>query len=84
MPNLTVRNTPKERCTVLKRHARRNRRSLNAEVPAMLAHKAEMAQRGARAAKAMKELDGMRAEIARKYPNQPGSVELIRQDRDAR
>lgn len=84
MSNLTVRNIPEKHYALLKRHARRNRRSLNAEVLAMLADKAEMARRRASAGKAMKELDRMRDEIARKHPNQPDSVELIREDRDSR
>ena len=84
MPNLTVRNIPKEHYTLLKRHARINRRSLNAEVLAMFSDQAEMARRRAGAAKAMKELDRMRAEIARRYPDQPDSVALIREDRGRR
>jgi plasmid stability protein len=84
MPNLTVRNIPKEHYIVLKRDARRNRRSLNAEVLAILADKAEMAQRRTQAAKVMAEIDRIREEIARKYPGQPDSVDLIREDRDHR
>jgi hypothetical protein len=32
----------------------------------------------------MKRIDKIREEIARKYPNQPGSADLIREDRDSR
>ncbi len=50
----------------------------------MLSDKADMARGRRRAAKALKELDKLREEIALKYPNQPDSVELIREDRDSR
>lgn len=81
MPNLTVRNIPKEVYALLKKEAKRQNRSLNAEVLAILADKAEMARRRANAAKAMAEIDRIREEIAEKYPNQPDSVELLREDR---
>jgi len=84
MPNLTVRNIPKEVYAVLRQDAKRNRRSLNAEILAMLSDKAEMARRRAEAAKVIPELRKIREEIARKYPNQPDSVDLIREDRDSR
>jgi plasmid stability protein len=84
MPNVTVRRIPKDAYAVLKRDAKRHRRSLNAEILALFADKAEMARRRASAAKAMTEIDRIREEIARKYPNQPDSAELIREDRDSR
>lgn len=84
MRNLTVRRIPKDIYAVLRRDAKRHGRSLNAEILAMLADKADMARRRARAAEAMKRLDVLRAEIARKYPNQPDSTALIREDRDSR
>jgi plasmid stability protein len=84
MPDLTVRKIPKDVYAVLRRDAKRHGRSLNAEVLAMLADKAEMARRRAEAAKAMQEIGKLREEIARKYPNQPDSVALIREDRESR
>jgi plasmid stability protein len=84
MPNLTVRNIPDSVYATLQSDARRNRRSLNAEILAILADKAEMARRRARAAEAMKRLDILQAELARDYPNQPASADLIREDRDSR
>jgi len=54
------------------------------EFLAMLADKKEMARRRAGAARAMKRIDKIREEIAKKYPNQPDSVDLIREDRDSR
>lgn len=84
MPSLTVRNIPGDVYAVLQQDARRHGRSLNAEILTILADKAEMAQRRAEAAKAMQRIDKLRAEIARKYPSQPDSVDLIREDRDSR
>jgi plasmid stability protein len=84
MPNITVRNIPEADYSVLRRDAKRHGRSLNAEFLAMLADKKDMARRRAGAARAMKRIDKIREEIARKYPNQPDSVDLIREDRDSR
>lgn len=84
MPNLTVRRIPKDTYAVLRRDAKRHGRSLNAEILAMLADKADMARRRASAAKALEELAKLREEIAREYPNQPDSADLIREDRDSR
>ncbi len=84
MPNLTVRRIPKGDYAALKRDAKRNRRSINAEVLAMLADRAEMARRREQAAKAIPELLRLRNEIARKYPSHLDSVDLIREDRDSR
>lgn len=84
MPNLTVRNIPKSVYAALKQDAKRHHRSLNAEILAMLEDKAEMARRRASAARAMDEIDILREEIARKYPNQPDSVDLIREIREER
>jgi plasmid stability protein len=82
MPNITVRNIPEAEYSVLRRDAKRHGRSLNAEFLAMLADKKEIARRRAGAVRAMKRIDKIRQEIAAKYPNQPDSVELIREDRD--
>jgi plasmid stability protein len=84
MPNLTVRKIPKDIYAVLKQDAKRHRRSLNAEILALLADKADMARRRAQAARVIPELRRLRAEIARKYPPQPDSADLIREDRDSR
>jgi len=84
MPSLMLRNIPNDAYTALKREAKRNHRSLNAEVLALLRDKAEMARRRARAAQAMKRLDVLQTELVRDFPNQPSSVELIREDRDLR
>ena len=84
MPNLTVRNIPKGDYALLKADAKRNRRSVNAEVLAIFADKAGMARRRMQAAKVWPRIRRLSEEIARKYPNQPDSTELIREDRDSR
>ena len=84
MANLTVRNIPAKDYAELQLDARQNRRSINAEFLILLADRAEMNRRRRQAAKAMKRIKRIREEVARKYPNQPDSVDLIREDRDSR
>ncbi len=84
MPNVTVRNIPKEDYTELQQEAQENRRSVNAELLRAIAETAEARRRRKQADRAMRELDKLRQRIARKYPNAPESVMLIRQIRDAR
>jgi hypothetical protein len=84
MPNLTVRNIPESDYTELQRDAKHKRRNINAEILKLLADKAEMNHCRRHAAKVMKRIDKIREEIARRYPNQPDSVDLIREDRDTR
>ena len=84
MANLVVREIPENQYKLLRSDARRNRRSLNAELLAMIAERAELARRRREAGKAMRRLDKLRVEISRKYPNAPESVELIRELRDSR
>jgi len=84
MPKLGGRKILKQDDAEIQRGARQNRSSLKAEILKLRADKAEMARRHASAAKAMKELDKLRLETSRKYPNQPDSADLIREDRDTR
>jgi len=84
MANLTVRNIPEKDYAELQQDAKQNRRSINAEILRLLADKAGMNRRRRHAARVMKRIDKIREEIARKYPNQPDSVDLIREDRDSR
>lgn len=84
MPNLTVRNIPKDIYKRLRERARSRGRSLNAEILAILADEDAWALRRLEVAAVLPELDKMRAELARKYSNVPESVELIREDRDSR
>jgi len=82
MPSLTVRNIPEADYSVLRRDAKRHGRSLNAELLAMLADKKDMARRRASAARAMKRIDKLWERVGKKYPTQPDSAALIREDRD--
>jgi len=84
MASVTVRGIPGHVHAALREEARRNARSLNAEIVATLSDKAQMARRRKRAAKALHELDRMRKEIAEQHPSQPDSVELLREDRYGR
>jgi len=82
MPNITVRNIPEADYAALRRDAKRHGRSLNAEFLAMLADKTELARQRARAAMAMQRIDELWKRIGKKYPHQPDSTALIREDRD--
>lgn len=84
MPNLTVRNIPKHIYKFLKESAKSHGRSLNAEILAILADEDGWELRRREIAAVLPELDKARAELARKYPDAPESVELIREDRDSR
>lgn len=83
MPNLTVRNIPKGTYAELQVEARRNQRSMNAEILKLLADKVEMGRRRRQAAKVLARLGQIRDDIAHEHPNQPDSVDLIREDRDS-
>jgi plasmid stability protein len=80
MANLTLRNIPARTYAALEREARQNCRSLNAEILNILADRAELARRRKRAAKVLAKLDRIRFEIARENPNQPDSIDFIRED----
>jgi len=84
MANYTVRNISEEDYRELRQDARQNRRSINAEFLKLLADKTEMNKRRRNAARVMKRIAKIRGEIARNYPNQPDSVDLIREARDSR
>ncbi len=84
MANFTVRNIPEKEYAELQQDAKQNRRSVNSEILNLLADNAAMNRRRRHAAKVMKRIGRIREEIARNYPNQPDSVDLIREDRDGR
>jgi plasmid stability protein len=84
MPNLTVGEIPKDIYKRLKENARRNHRSLNAEIVAILNDEDGWIRRRREIAAVLPDLDQARTELASKYPNAPDSVELIREDRDSR
>ncbi len=84
MPNLTVRNIPKDVHEALRKSATKHHRSLNGEMLEILTYHAERERLRQEAKGTRPEFDRLRDEIARKYPNAPDSVELIREDRDSR
>jgi plasmid stability protein len=84
MPNLTVRKIPKDVYKRLKESARRNHRSLNAEILAVLADEDGWIRRRLEIAAVLPELDRAREEFAEKYGTLTDSVQLIREDRDSR
>ena len=84
MATTTVRNIPEEDYSLLRREARRQRTSVNSEILDAIRSKTEELKRRRRAAKAIQRIDKVRAGIARNYPRQTDSVELIRQDRERR
>lgn len=77
MPNLIVRNINDNLRVFLRRSAKRNNRTLNAEIIAILEQRKKTDT-------AIASLNRLRKKIARKYPYQIDSVELIREDRDSR
>jgi len=81
VPSLTVRNIPKKEYAALRKDAERSGRSLNSELLAII-HERSETHRRRRAA--MRRIDELREEIARRFPNQTSSVDLIREDRDSR
>lgn len=84
MANLTVRNIPRDLYKRLKGNARRNRRSLNAEIVAILGDEDGWIRRRLEIAAVLPELDRAREEFAKKYGELSDSVNLIREDRDSR
>lgn len=84
MPNTVVRNIPEDDYAVLRREARERKSSVNSEILDAIRRKADELKQRRRAARAMARIDKLRAKIAKLYPNQPDSVDLIREDRDSR
>ncbi|PYV19486.1 MAG: hypothetical protein DMG21_01375 [Acidobacteria bacterium] len=84
MPNLMVRNIPKDLYRRLKENARRNRRSLNAEIVAILGDEDGWVRRRMEIAAVLPELDHAREEFANEYGELSDSLHLIREDRDSR
>jgi plasmid stability protein len=84
MPNVMVRNIPRETYKRLRARAKNLGRSLNAEILDILAEKDGWEIRRREIAKVLPEIRRVREEIAREHPNAPDSVTLIREDRDSR
>jgi plasmid stability protein len=84
MPNVMVRNIPKQTYKRLRARARSYGRSLNAEILDILGEKDNWEMRRREIAKVLPELRRVREEVAREHPGAPDSVALIREDRDSR
>ena len=84
MPNLMVRNIPRETYKRMRARAKNLGRSLNAEILDILAEKDGWEIRRREIAKVLPEIRRVREEIAREHPDAPDSVTLIREDRDSR
>ena len=84
MPNVMVRNIPRETYKRLRARAKNLGRSLNAEILDILAEKDGWEIRRREIAKVLPEIRRVREEIAREHPDAPDSVTLIREDRDNR
>ncbi|HEV2416838.1 MAG TPA: Arc family DNA-binding protein [Terriglobia bacterium] len=84
MPNTMLRNIPDRIYKWLQGEARRNHRSLNSEILAILSDEDSWAIRRLEIDSVMSELRPLRKRIRRKYPNAPDSVELLREIRNER
>lgn len=84
MPNLTIRNIPRETYRRLRGRAETRGRSLNAEILNILAEEDSWELRRQEISKVLPKLRRLRAKIAREFPHAPDSVAMIRQERDAR
>jgi len=84
MPNLMVRNIPRETYKRMRARAKNLGRSLNAEILDILAEKDGWEIRRREIAKVLPEIRRVREDIAREHPDAPDSVTLIREDRDSR
>ena len=84
MANLSVRDIPKAVHEVLRKSAKQHHRSLNGEILEILTYHAERERSRQQLKRLLPELHRLRERLARKYPNAPDSVQLIREDRDSR
>jgi len=84
MATLSVRGIPKAVHEILRKRAKEHYRSLNGELLEILSYHAELERRRQRLKQLIPQLRRLRERIARKYPNAPDSVQLIREDRDSR
>ena len=76
--NITVKNVPDSVYRVMKREAKRKRRSLNSEIIQLLETEAAESERRRQLSKALKELEAFAASVR----PQDDSAPLIREDRE--
>jgi hypothetical protein len=84
MANVTLRDVPVRVHEALRASAKKHYRSLNGELLHILAYYAHRERGWQEFERKRPEWERLQREIARKYPNGPDSVELIREDRDSR
>jgi len=84
MPNVMVRNIPKQTYKRLQERAKQHGRSLNAEFLELLNDEDAWALRRFRIRSAIPKLRRLRKEIAKKFPVKYEMLELIREDRGSR
>jgi plasmid stability protein len=84
MANITVRNIPRVVHATLRRSARQHGRSLNAEIVGILDGEARRVARRLEKGDLVAQLRRLREEVARKFPVNYESADLIREDRDQR
>lgn len=96
MPNLSIRNVPKELAEALRQRAARNHRSLQRELMAILTEAVQPAATAAPAAnpplqgwrRGTRTIEEIAEELRAKYPEPirggPLGVDIIREDRDSR
>ncbi len=82
MPNLTVRNIPKDTYRMLKKRAKARRHSLNAEILAILSSEDAWERRRLAMEEALPRIEKLRAEIAKRHPVKYETYELIREGRN--
>jgi plasmid stability protein len=84
MRSYTLRNIPDETYKSIQKTARKHGRSFNAEVLSILSDEANLAFRRLEMQRELGQFREFRDSIARRHRTQFNSVELIREDRDAR
>jgi hypothetical protein len=84
MPSLTIRNIPEHLMEDLRRIAKRERRSVNAQAIYCLEEATQSHRNLARRARVVKEINALREEIHRRHGLGSDSTELIRRMRNER
>lgn len=84
MANVTLRDVSAGVYEALRASAQKHYRSLNGELLHIFTYYAHRERGWQEFERERPERERLRTEIARKYPNAPDSVELIREDRDSR
>lgn len=84
MRSLSLRGIPDEVHNALQRDAADHGRSVNAEIVAILRDRAQQRRRRRNLGAVIARIKRLREEVAQRYPDQPDSVDLIRESRENR